>query len=308
MPGSSSGGGSVTMLKINLASPVAHSWTGAGDGIHWADANNWAGGLTPSSTDDVVISASGTNPTVTLDTGSYSVHSLTSGRNLTISSTGSLTVSGKVAITGTLTLQNSAQLTLAAGSNSLATVNGLSITGSATMDLNDNDLILDYSGASQLAAVQNLINSARSNGTWTGTGLTSTAAKKNLNHNTTLGAMEATDYAAVHGGSFDGISPDATAVLVKYTYYGDANFDGTVNFDDYVRTDVGFNTNLTGWSNGDFNSSGNVNFDDYVLIDIAFNTQGSSLARDGAATALMPLMPSSTRKNLPARLDSLIKI
>ena len=71
-------------------------------------------------------------------------------------------------------------------------------------------------------------------------------------------------------------------VLVKYTWNGDTNFSGTVNFDDYVRIDVGFNTHLTGWSNGDFNYSGSVNFDDYVLIDIAFDTQsGRSAHRSG---------------------------
>jgi hypothetical protein len=52
-----------------------------------------------------------------------------------------------------------------------------------------------------------------------------------------------------------------------------------VNFDDYVRVDIGFNTHLTGWLNGDFNYSGSVNFDDYVLIDIAFNTQSGTLGR-----------------------------
>jgi len=66
-------------------------------------------------------------------------------------------------------------------------------------------------------------------------------------------------------------------VLVKYTYYGDTQLSGDVNFDDYVRVDVGFNTGLTGWSNGDFNYSGAVNFDDYVLIDVGFNTQGGGL-------------------------------
>jgi hypothetical protein len=52
---------------------------------------------------------------------------------------------------------------------------------------------------------------------------------------------------------------------------------GSVDFDDYVRIDVGFNTGRTGWLNGDFNGSGSVNFDDYVLADIAFNTQGLPL-------------------------------
>jgi hypothetical protein len=101
--------------------------------------------------------------------------------------------------------------------------------------------------------------------------------------------MEASDYWLLHGNgaTFAGQVIDSSCVLVKYTYYGDANFDGKANFDDYVRLDVGFNTGLNHWSNGDFNYSGTINFDDYVLIDIAFNTQSGTLnRRDGSGTRL----------------------
>ena len=84
--------------------------------------------------------------------------------------------------------------------------------------------------------------------------------------------------AAYPGGStFDGESIDSSAVLVKYTYYGDTDFNGKVNFDDYVRTDNGFNNHLSSWLNGDFDGGGSVNFDDYVLIDLAYNTQDGTL-------------------------------
>ena len=49
---------------------------------------------------------------------------------------------------------------------------------------------------------------------------------------------------------------DNTAVLVKYTYYGDADFSGLVTFDDYARIDAGFSGSHTGWLNGDFDGSG----------------------------------------------------
>jgi hypothetical protein len=129
--------------------------------------------------------------------------------------------------------------------------------------------------------VQSLINLARNNGTWNGAGLTSTAAKNNPNHNTTLGAMEAADYKSLYGSSatFFGEPLDDSAVLVRYSYYGDTDFNGKVNFDDYVKTDNGFNNHLSGWLNGDFDGNGVVNFDDYVLIDLAFNTQTGTLGR-----------------------------
>jgi hypothetical protein len=68
-------------------------------------------------------------------------------------------------------------------------------------------------------------------------------------------------------------------VLVKFTWYGDADLNGVVNFDDYSRTDAGFNSGGSTWFQGDFDYNGVVNFDDYSLIDLAFNTQSGSLRR-----------------------------
>jgi hypothetical protein len=165
--------------------------------------------------------------------------------------------------------------------NRVLVTKALSISGAnGKLDMNDNDMIFDYSGATPIAAVQALINAARNNGNWLGTtGITSTAAKNNAQHNTSLGLIEATDFKIVYGAAapFDGQTIDTTALLMKYTYYGDTDFNGKVNFDDYVRTDAGFNNHRTGWFNGDFDGNGTINFDDYVLIDLAFNTQGAVL-------------------------------
>ena len=91
--------------------------------------------------------------------------------------------------------------------------------------------------------------------------------------------MEGSEFDVIYGAAapFSGRSVDNTAVLVKYTYYGDADFSGLVTFDDYARIDAGFSGSHTGWLNGDFDGSGSVNFDDYSLIDLAFNTQGAVL-------------------------------
>jgi hypothetical protein len=125
---------------------------------------------------------------------------------------------------------------------------------------------------------------ARAGGAWTGNGITSSTARQPPNHNTTLGVLSGAEYSSVGGtGTFSGQSYAAGDTLVKYTYYGDTDFNGKVNFDDYVRTDNGFNNHLTGWLNGDFDGNGQVNFDDYVLIDLAFNTQSGTLGSSGAA-------------------------
>jgi len=124
-----------------------------------------------------------------------------------------------------------------------------------------------------------MISRARAGGAWTGEGLTSSAAGAINPHITTLGVLESADYLSVYGpgATFDGDPLDNSAVLVKYTYYGDTDFNGIVNFDDYARTDSGFLTQRSGWLNGDFDGNGVVNFDDYSLIDLAFNAQSTPL-------------------------------
>jgi hypothetical protein len=190
-----------------------------------------------------------------------------------------MNITGAGATQSARPLSISGTATLAAGGNKVLVLSGLALTGSGKLDLNDNDFILDYSGATQLPAVQGQINSARNGGDWLGNGITSTSARTNAAGSTTLAAMEASDYDSIYGAGalFNGIDPDATAVLVKYTYYGDADFSGEVDFDDYVRVDGGFNNALSGWMNGDLDGSGEVDFDDYVLIDLAFNSQSGAL-------------------------------
>jgi hypothetical protein len=83
--------------------------------------------------------------------------------------------------------------------------------------------------------------------------------------------------------SLDGSAVAVNDVLVKFTYYGDANLDGKVDGSDYSRIDNGALNHLTGWFNGDFNYDGMINGSDYTLIDNAFNTQGAQLASELAS-------------------------
>jgi hypothetical protein len=196
---------------------------------------------------------------------------------------------------GLLRVPANQTLALPAGGHTFF-VEQLDVQPNATLDIRDNSLIIDYAtGApSPLAGVANQIRTARNNGTWTGVGITSSAARDNPLHNTTLGTMEATDFKLIYGPTalFGGHVIDNTAVLVKYTYYGDADFNGVVNFDDYSRLDAGFNQGRSGWVNGDFDGNGAVNFDDYALIDLAFNTQTApQAAPQGATHHLQPPHP-----------------
>jgi hypothetical protein len=156
-------------------------------------------------------------------------------------------------------------------------MSSLSLTGSGTLDLNNNDLII-HNG--NLTAVTGYIKSGYgSGGNWQGVGIASSTAADDPTHLTSLGTILNTNrLGAPIYTTFDGQSAVAGDVLVKYTYYGDANLDGQVDGSDYTLIDNGFNNHLTGWYNGDFNYDGTVDGSDYTLIDNAFNTQSSPLA------------------------------
>ena len=104
-------------------------------------------------------------------------------------------------------------------------------------------------------------------GYWNGSsGIDSTSAATNSSFLTALGYRAG-------GIAFDGINTSASDLLVKYTYYGDADLDGTVSGSDYHQIDLGFGSHgtLSGWSNGDFNYDGVIDGSDYALIDNTFN-------------------------------------
>jgi autotransporter-associated beta strand protein len=171
---------------------------------------------------------------------------------------------------------------------------------SGKLDLGSNDLVVT---GSTLAQVTAMVASGYNGGKWDGQGIASSAV--GLNHATALGVIVNDNGmgAPLYGpggaisSTFDGSLPADGNVLVKYTYYGDANLDGAVDATDYSLIDNAYSVDqtylvqnpggtalpLTGWLNGDFNYDGMINGDDYTLIDNAFNTQGASLGSNPAS-------------------------
>jgi len=153
-------------------------------------------------------------------------------------------------------------------------------TGAAVgkLDLNDNGLIVHNGNLAQIAAA---IQAGSNNLSWNGsTGITSSTAAADSGHLTALGVIQnaGPSGSSIYTSNFDGatsLSLATTDVLVRYTYYGDANLDGQVDGTDYSLIDNGFLNHLTGWQNGDFNYDGVVDGSDYTLIDNAFNNQGA---------------------------------
>ena len=92
-----------------------------------------------------------------------------------------------------------------------------------------------------------------------------------------LGVAQSSFFGGTGQPQFDGASPMASDVLIKYTYYGDANLDGQVDGSDYSGIDGGGLFGSSGWANGDFNYDSSTDGLDYALIDNAFNMQGAVL-------------------------------
>lgn len=167
--------------------------------------------------------------------------------------------------------------------------------GAWRIDLNDNQMVVMSTFGDGIEAI---LKRGRANGFWDGTGIFSSVAANESNHVHTLGMMSGVDYKSIHGGTatFGGITPGDAHSLIKFTLYGDTDFNGDVNFDDYSRIDAGFNNTRTGWINGDFDMSGDVNFDDYALIDLAFNSQSGTL---GTALAFLHGDVPASKMNTP---------
>ncbi len=186
--------------------------------------------------------------------------------------------------TNTLTIapNSSVAITPNGSSAALSTVASLTLAPSAKFDLANNDLIVQATNSTRhdtLQHITSLVLAARDSGPtpWTGFGITSSAAANNPC--TTLAVIPNIypDQNPIFT-SFGGLPVDANSILVKYTWFGDANLDGIVNADDYFLIDSAFITQPAGWYNGDFNYDGLINADDYFLIDSAFIAQSASLA------------------------------
>jgi hypothetical protein len=208
---------------------------------------------------------------------------LDSGSSVTVQTTSSI---------GNLSIPGSGELLMTQDGGHVLRLHGLDMgeTASGLIDLSDNNMVIDYDNADspigvwddtahRYTKVTGYIQSGRNGGGWDGQGI---IASEHLGADyTTLGIAEARDVfsTGVNGTHlFEGVTVTGGAVIVKYTYGGDANVDGKINVDDYGHIDSSVVlTGVLGWYNGDFNYDGKINVDDYGIIDFNVSTQGSPL-------------------------------
>jgi hypothetical protein len=163
------------------------------------------------------------------------------------------------------------------------------------LDLTGNDLIVKGGNLSQITnQLANGFNAGA--GYWNGShGIISTAAANDSRFLTSLGVMLNTS-----GSSFDNQPSSVGDILVKYTYYGDANLDGVVNGADYQQIDSGFGNHATDWSHGNFNYDGVVDGSDFSLIDNTFN----QVTAIGAGPLAMSASADITGQSIVARVPT----
>jgi hypothetical protein len=188
-----------------------------------------------------------------------------------------------------LNLVGNATATLTAGGAKTLVTKSLILDADAVLNLADNDLAIDYGGASPAGTssggiydgVAGMIQRGQNGGTWDGKGIVTDRSEAQAGL-TTLGLGEAAEVLGIAPGDtavWSGVTVDGTTVLVKYTYAGDANLDGVINADDYANIDFYANSPgaPAGYLFGDFNYDGFINADDYALIDFNNNNQGAPL-------------------------------
>jgi autotransporter-associated beta strand protein len=148
-------------------------------------------------------------------------------------------------------------------------------TYNATLDLANNDLVLDYApGISAAASVEDMIRAGFHGGYWLGAGIVSSTAGAN-DWIYTLGVA---DNARLGLSSFGGhLGLNGNQVLVRYTIYGDADLSGSINAADFARFRAGFANEMPdSWLFGDFNYSGEVDAIDFELFLLGFHNQPDS--------------------------------
>ena len=147
-------------------------------------------------------------------------------------------------------------------------------------------------GCQVSTSVRSAILSGYNGGSWSGTGLTSSAAAaaSSTAHKTALGYGESSTVLGSTGGTFSGQSVDGTAVLVRYTYSGDANLDGKVDTLDFNNLASNFGGSGKLWTQADFNYDGVVDTLDFNFLASNF---GQSLPEDAALSASLVPEPAA---------------
>jgi autotransporter-associated beta strand protein len=197
-------------------------------------------------------------------------------------------------------------VTITAGELQLAknsggqSVSALTIAPGATFDINNDHILINYTGANPDAGYLALLKASKLAG-WTGTGIVSSAAATNGSYGIAYG-----------NGSDPGVSwLSSGTIKMSYALNGDINQDGVVNGTDFGVLAGNFGKSVTGgWEQGDLNYDGTVNGTDFGLLAGNFGksatgasvvlpaSQWAALDSFAAAHGLLADVPEPTSASL----------
>jgi hypothetical protein len=193
-------------------------------------------------------------------------------------STGALSLAGKVSNLTTIQVETASRINLLGDGTHVLRTTYPGIQETARLDIGREAVIFDYPpGYSSLGDVRFKVRDGYFNGAWTGSGICSEIAGT-TGH--AIGYGEASALFAQFPATFMGQSVDETSVLVRFTRYGDANLDGTVNLTDFNRLARSFGSSDAYWTQGEFNYDESVTLADFNLLVANFGQAMSTTAED----------------------------
>jgi hypothetical protein len=182
-------------------------------------------------------------------------------------------------------------------------LNSLTIGAGATLDINDNALVLDYTGDSPEAAIRAKILEGRGgaglgSGIWNGTGITSSAAAAANELEAESRSIGYADNGTLPLGAyttFRGQAVDDSSILIAFTRTGDANLDSLVADEDVTILGAFYSASDAGWSSGDFEFSGTVDDGDATLLGAFYDPTATPFPAAAPAVGTLAATPARTR-------------
>jgi GH35 family endo-1,4-beta-xylanase len=235
----------------------------------------------------------GSNNQLFIRSGNVRIDSVSTGGVLNTTVAAGASLSTNRLMQNGLTLADNSRLTLLAGDDTRR-ITSLSLGTNATFDIGEGALVIDYDGASPLAAVRAGILAGRGGSglgaAWNGSGITSSAAAQANPESRSVGYAENVALPFGPYTTFRGQSIDDSAIIIAYTRTGDANLDGVVNDDDVTIVGATYAPAAASphWALGDFDFNGFVDDDDVTLLGVFYDS-----------AAGLPMTPSDRRS--PAR-------
>jgi hypothetical protein len=223
----------------------------------------------------LVVAPAGSNATF------FGNGTLDTSNTLTALPTGALTISGGIVqLADGVTNQT---FITPGGSSPLVTskinLTSLSLTGTGTLDIGNNRILIDYgSGPDPIASIKQWIANGFADHNAVGSGpaiISSDVATDDAASGFSYGI----GYADAADGAVAGLP--LGEIEIMFTLLGDANLDGTVNSEDFTPLSANLGQNGA-WDQGDFNYDGTVNSEDFTPFSHNLSQTAVLAAQEGA--------------------------